>query len=238
MDLFDFNKFFNPYRETVGDASDGASRCEFYSYVIPKLVKRNKNLRVIETGTMSSKDQGAFTLIMADLIKNWTGGKIYSIDISREYLEESKKLTSNFSDVIEYVNSDSVDFLSKLNNENLDIDLLYLDSHDLNLKDPHPSAAHHLRELGAIYDSLDKDTVIAVDDNFGPDVTVEWFTLDNLDKGRIIDTCDINTGENVIGKAAYIDLFLLANKWERNTEFDAVAAGKGQFKNVYCYEKK
>ena len=47
MDLFDFNKFFNPYRETVGDASDGASRCEFYSYVIPKLVKRNKNL-VIE----------------------------------------------------------------------------------------------------------------------------------------------------------------------------------------------
>ncbi len=40
-----------------------------------------------------------------------------------------------------------------------------------------------------------------------------------------------------MGKAAYIDLFLLANEWERKTEFDAVAAEKDQFKNVYCYKK-
>jgi len=237
MDPFNFDKFFSPYRETIGDdVSGGASRCEFYSYVIPKLVKRNKNLCVIETGTMASKDQGAFTLIMADLIKNWTGGKIYSIDISREYSEECKRLTSNFSDVIEYVNSDSIDFLSKLNNENLDIDLLYLDSHDLDLKDPHPSAAHHLRELGAIYDSLDKDSIVAVDDNYGPNINVQWLSVNH--EGRVVDDELIHTGQNIIGKAAYIDLFLIANKWERKTEFDAAAAEKGQFKNVYCYEKK
>ena len=44
MDLFDFDKFFNPYRETVGDVSGGASSCEFYFYILPKLIKRNKNL--------------------------------------------------------------------------------------------------------------------------------------------------------------------------------------------------
>ena len=46
------------------------------------------------------------------------------------------------------------------------IDLLYLDSFDLDLKNPHPSALHHLKELCAIIPKLRKGTLIVVDDNF------------------------------------------------------------------------
>jgi len=239
---FDFDAFFAPYKES-GHARN-LSRYRFYSYIIPKLIKRNKKLCIVETGTMSGNHHsdpyygdiagpGGFTVIMADLIKNWTGGKLYTVDISAKNIKACRKITEPFSDVIEYVNSDSVDFLRDFerikNDKNIDIDLLILDSYDLCTPNPHPSSSHHLRELGAIYDSISEKTIIAVDDNFGPNTFVyyNWLNKD----GSIRRTEKVETKNTTIGKGAYVDLFLTANKWKRHAEFD-----EPHQQNLYCYE--
>lgn len=60
---------------------------------------------------------------------------------------------------------DSVAYLrSLLQAEPLDIDLLYLDSFDLDWRNPHPAALHHLHELCAVMPLLASGTLVMVDD--------------------------------------------------------------------------
>jgi hypothetical protein len=61
--------------------------------------------------------------------------------------------------------SDSIAYLAQLVRAgDLSIDLLYLDSYDLDWADPHPAALHHLQELCAIMPLLASGTLIMVDD--------------------------------------------------------------------------
>tara|TARA_Y100000310_G_C20535970_1_gene740860 strand:- start:487 stop:1056 length:570 start_codon:yes stop_codon:yes gene_type:complete len=187
---------------------------------------------MIETGTMwedLENNTGAFTLIMGDLIKNWTGGKLYTVDISREALDNCKKTTKEFSDSIEYVCSDSVSFLNKISAEHK-WDLIYLDSWDLHIPDPHLSADHHLKELKALYDDLSADTIVAVDDNYQPHTSIEWEWYN--DDGSVRDRESFHSGECVLGKGSYIDPFLTLQGWKRHREFD-----EPNQNNVYCYER-
>lgn len=66
---------------------------------------------------------------------------------------------------------DSIKFLWSLSKTLEDkqqyVDLLYLDSYDLDPNNYHPSAMHHLKELLAIISRLKPGTMIAVDDNLG-----------------------------------------------------------------------
>ena len=155
---FDFEAFFGKYRDLL--TKSGYSRVKFYEYVIPKLVAKNKPIYVLETGAMwlpLEDNSGAFTLVMADLIKNVTGGKIYSVDISPINIEKSKKNTEGFHEAIEFVVSDSVTYIKNLSDEfAASLDLVYLDSYDFSFPDPHPSAQHHLDELEAIYNRLNR----------------------------------------------------------------------------------
>jgi hypothetical protein len=45
------------------------------------------------------------------------------------------------------------------------IDLLYLDSYDVDFDDPHPSAMHHMKELLAAAPFISPSTLILVDDS-------------------------------------------------------------------------
>ena len=69
---------------------------------------------------------------------------------------------------VEVHTEDSVLFLSKLAAQfratGASIDLLYLDSFDLDWDNPAPSAAHHLKELAAISPVIRTDTLVVVDD--------------------------------------------------------------------------
>jgi len=200
------------------------SRQKFYNYVIPKLIAKNKPIYILETGTMHTDNQGAFTLVMGYLIKNLTGGKLYTVDISKENLDKCRDFTKEYSDVIEYIHSDSVEYLKNIS-EKIDYDLIYLDSFDLNVTDPHPSSEHHLNELKEIYDYLKKDTIIAVDDNYEPGTIIYW----DWDDGSIEE---VETGDSYIGKGAYIDPFLYHRGWKRHDEFDEQSQN-----NIYCYER-
>jgi FkbM family methyltransferase len=229
---FDFDSFIKPYENDL--KRTGESRYNFYRYVIPKLIAKQKPLYVIETGTMwvDLKDNmGAFTLIFSDLIKNWSGGKLVTIDISKEHMDNCKELTKEFSDVIEYVDSDSITYLKSLSNDEVkEIDLFYFDSFDLDLTDPEPSQQHHLNELLSVYNRVSDNVVISVDDNFLPGCWVEWEWYDS--NGNIMSTEIVETGNKIIGKGTLINEFLLEKGWERKTDIEVFPGS-----NVFLYEK-
>lgn len=229
---FNFDNFFEKYRQSI--EKSGVSRLKFYEYIIPKLVAKNKPLYILETGTMWAplKDNmGAFTLIMGDLIKNYTGGKLYTVDISKKNLGHCKIYTNNFSSHIEYVESDSVSYIKNLSDEFIaSLDLVYLDSWDFNFPQPHDSANHHLKEMMALYDRINPECPIAIDDNFLPNTYIMWNYFDS--DGNITRTERFETYDKIMGKGMYCHDFLIKNNWKRFESFDVVGAN-----NIFYYER-
>lgn len=147
----------------------------------PKLARRAKTFRrifeeleqrtldftyIVETGCARSPNgwagDGASTLLF-DAYVNYHGGKVDSVDINKDHCKNARKLTSDRTTV--YCD-DSVQFLWKLQPETT-INLLYLDSFDINFSKPHPSAMHHMKEFMAILTWLDKGSILVVDDQQG-----------------------------------------------------------------------
>ena len=215
MNNFNFEQFIEPYKEFL--IKSGVTRLEYYEYVLNKLYLLNKPIIVVETGTMWNdlqNNQGAFTLVFADFIKNYTGGKLITIDISDEHISNCKEYTKKFSDVIDYVVSDSVSYLKSLDDDFIKkIDFIFFDSYDLNLTDPLPSEIHHFRELLSVYDRLSDTVLLAVDDNLMPNNWIEWITLD--DNNNVINSVTIHATNEIIGKGTLIDRFLRDNNWKR-----------------------
>jgi predicted O-methyltransferase YrrM len=219
MNNFNFDEFIAPYKEAI--INSGKSRYHNYEYVIRNLVEKNKPLVIVETGTMWSgmeDNMGAFTLVFADLIKNHTGGKLITIDISERSINNCKETTKEYADVIEYILSDSVSYLKSMTDDEVkEIDYIYFDSYDLFVPDPAPSQLHHYRELDAVYSRLSDDIIISVDDNFLPNTWVEWLSYDN--DGNVINRTRYDVGGRILGKGTLIDLFLLQEGWKRYDDF-------------------
>jgi|688.fasta_scaffold32626_2 hypothetical protein len=219
MKKFNFETFITPYKERL--EWSGKSRLLYYEYVINKLVDLNRPIFLVETGTMWSKledNMGAFTLVFGDLIKNWTGGKLITIDISEENINKCKEVTKNYSDVIEYVISDSVSYLESMTDDDVNkIDFIYFDSYDFYVPDPVPSQLHHFRELMAVYKRLRNDVFIAVDDNFLPNCWVEWHTYH--EDGSVHTRTRYETGPRMFGKGTLIDCFLIEQGWNRKDDW-------------------
>lgn len=129
---------------------------------------------IIETGCARKEDNfqgdGMSTLIFDKMVQ-LTGGTFHSVDISPENVEFAK---SKVSDKTQVHCSDSVKFLHEasrvLKGEGRFVDLLYLDSFDLDKENTHPSSLHHLMELTAIMPCLRGGSMICVDDNISRDV--------------------------------------------------------------------
>lgn len=120
---------------------------------------------IVETGTTRLENNitgdGSST-IMFDLYCNTEkNGLVYTVDIDPSACELVRKKTSPKTMVCL---NDSVKFLATFPNPE-DIDLLYLDSFDLDWGNPHPSSLHHLKELTAVYSKLKSGCLIVVDDN-------------------------------------------------------------------------
>ena len=217
---FNLKEFLTPYKGLL--EKSGLPRLKYYEYVIEKLVNLNRPINIVETGTMwedLEQNMGAFTYIFGDLIKNYTGGKLITIDISEKNINSCKKYTKEFADIIEYVTSDSVTYLESLSDEDVqNIDLFYFDSHDLAIPDPVPSQLHHYRELAAVYKRLKPDVYLAVDDNFLPGNWIEWWTMDT--EGNITNKSIFEVGiYRILGKGTLIDHFLLTNGWQRKDDW-------------------
>ena len=129
-----------------------------------------RSLVIVETGCVRKADNwagdGQSTVLFDRYIQCAPhGGRLFTVDIDPSATSECKRLVSPG---VEVHTEDSVLFLSKLAAQfratGASIDLLYLDSFDLDWGNPAPSAAHHLKELAAISPVIRTDTLVVVDD--------------------------------------------------------------------------
>lgn len=135
------------------------------------------NPTILETGVMRPDhgdmafgDDGCSSFLFDQFI-NIHGGSFTSVDINEKNCSHARNKVSGKSKII---CSDSVPFLW---NYKGNVDMIYLDSFDLDLKNPMPSQIHHLKELCAIIKNFHSNTLIVIDDNI---------SSDNMGKGFLI----------------------------------------------------
>lgn len=155
------DKFENKYKNLLGNRYETFYKCFEYLENLQK-----EKYFILETGMARIENNygDGQSTIMFDEYINYRDGTLYSVDISPEAVAFAKTKVSEKTSLF---CQDSVQFLYSINLEkNLPhIDLLYLDSYDLNWSNPHPSAMHHVKELLAISSKLKSGTLLVVDDN-------------------------------------------------------------------------
>jgi len=207
----------------------GESRLKFINKVYYYFLSLNRPINVLETGCGHYGDCKTFasmTYIFADILNNLKGGSLLTVDINENNLNKCKELTKDFSHIINYKLGDSVDTLRNLNEAFVkSLDLIILDSYDLNLFDPNPSGIHHLQELLMLYNKINKNCLIAIDDNFLPWAWIDW-RWDNGEVQRF------ETKEKLIGKAMFCNDFLIKNDWIKD---DSILCDGH---NVFLYKYK
>jgi len=127
------------------------------------------NPLIVETGCARQEDNfegdGMSTTIF-DTFVDYHGGDFYSVDINPENVRfataKSKKANIFCGDSVSFLYYQSQAWMA----QNRKIDLLYLDSFDFDMGNPHPSSLHHIFELTAIMPCQKPGTMICVDDNF------------------------------------------------------------------------
>jgi glycosyltransferase involved in cell wall biosynthesis len=158
-DIYDFHQWFsNRFRDRL------ASRYHtFYQALLLALVRNAKHL--VETGTARDADNwagdGESTYVFGAFARRY-GCRLWTCDIEEANIATARRLTAPFKEHIEYVVSDSVEFLQKFDRP---IDLLYLDSYDFEPdEDPDPPQDHALREAQAALPALHSQSIVLVDD--------------------------------------------------------------------------
>jgi hypothetical protein len=158
----------------------------FFDSVEDKLLQRQASFRkmfqhlelierpivVVETGCVRNPDPWAMTgegqstiLFDRHLTERADGSRAYSVDINPEAVAVCR---SAVSDRVQVHEGDSVAYLNdltlQLQARKQSIDLLYLDSFDVDYNYWFPSAAHHLKELLAAWRCVTPQTLVVVDD--------------------------------------------------------------------------
>ena len=160
----------------------------------------------IETGGSQNWEDGMVGYYFANL-SNITHGKFTSVDIDPNL--ESKVYKAYYDiDPNLKINHITDDSLNLLKNPPYIPNLVHLDSWDVWLKDPLPSALHGWREFEAIESKMPIGSIIIIDDNWYPESWVEWIT--NNGKGNI--TTEIIEIKYPLGKGAHIYQWLLGNE--------------------------
>lgn len=148
----------------------------------------------VETGASQNWDDGCVGAFFAKLCQ-FTGGEFHSVDIYESIVEKSRVLYNELGVKVNHYTQDSVKFLEETN---IVPNLVHLDSWDLDLKNPFPSALHGWREFMAIEGKMPVGSIIVVDDNFFNGTWVTW----NYTDGRESERIDINYP--IVGKGSNI----------------------------------
>ena len=204
----------NDFLNEIKNFTDlGESRLKFINKMYEHFVRLDRPINILETGSgyiANNESFASMTYVFSKMIKNIKGGSLLTVDINEDHLNKCKEITKDFSDIIDYKLGDSVNVLRNLDLDFVkSLDLIILDSYDLYLFNPDPSAIHHLQELLSLYTRINKNCLIAIDDNYLPGNWIKW----NWDDGRseIFETKD-----KLIGKGMYCHDFLIKNDWIRD----------------------
>lgn len=129
-----------------------------------------KPVTIVETGCVRKPDNwggdGQSTILFDRYASTRPGSAVYTVDLDAAATAACSALVSS---AVTLYTGDSVAVLRNLARDlkakNASIDLLYLDSYDLDVNNPIPSAAHHLKELLSIASAGGKGTLVVVDDS-------------------------------------------------------------------------
>lgn len=150
-----FHRFFHP---RLGKRAGG------FAVIFEALARQPRPL-IVETGCLripgnwEGDGQSSF---MFDALARARQGLFFSIDALPESIETARRALSSAANLI---CNDSVAGLHALSRMvNGTASLLYLDSFDLDLDNPLPSAVHHILELTAARPLIGPGTIVCVDD--------------------------------------------------------------------------
>jgi hypothetical protein len=166
--------------------------------------KTKSEYTIVETGCARQAENwlgDGQSSLMFDRFINHYDGIVYTVDIDPE---ACNFLKGQVSEKTQITCADSVPFLRALSQHSgVDIDLLYLDSYDLDWNNPHPASLHHLKELCAIIPALKPGTLIVVDDSVKTLGVIPQ--PDETDSMGYVGVRDMG----VFGKGMYVDDFLI-----------------------------
>lgn len=151
---------------------------------------------ILETGTSA---YGTDSSRLFDMYVRNFGGEFYSVDINSY---PSKRLKFAKSKYTKFFVMDSVKFLSNLEaiTGKKSVDLVYLDSWDVDWSNPLPSARHGERELCALTPYLLPGTIVIVDDT---PKTIDWIPiLDQPIAKDFVDQFGVLPGKGAFLKVA------------------------------------
>jgi hypothetical protein len=115
-------------------------------------------LVIVETGTSA---WGADSTRLWDQYIRCFGGELKSVDLRSE---PSHNLRNKTSPRTHLTIGDSVEFLSALRDSGFQADLIYLDSFDVDWRDPNPAEQHGLKEFLIAREILRNKGIILIDD--------------------------------------------------------------------------
>ena len=130
-----------------------------------------KSPLIVESGIASAGTRS--TYMFNEYVRKY-GGRLWSVDINRDLVDNN---AGNMCPATTLVHGDSVQFFNDWASENKKADVIYLDSYDLDFYNPDPSGMHGLAEYNALKTSIQKGTLMLVDDTPS---TPYW--IDNRDR--------------------------------------------------------
>jgi hypothetical protein len=147
-----------------------AARASSFTKAFEHLDTFDRPVLIVETGCTRQEGNwagdGGSTLLFDKYARFHPGSTVLSVDIDLNATTLCKSLVS---DLVRVHTGDSVNFLRGLADsppEGFDgVDLLYLDSFDVNFDDVFPSAFHHMKELVAAAPMIRGKTLVMVDDS-------------------------------------------------------------------------
>jgi hypothetical protein len=180
-----------------------AQRADTFSKVFSYLNGFGRPITIVETGCVREKDSwegdGQSTILFDRYAEFHPGSIVFSVDIDATAAALCRSLVRP---EVHIHTGDSVAFLKSLAENppfaGKSIDLLYLDSYDVNLQYPVPSATHALKELLVSLPLLSSETLVVVDDS-----PMSFLGLANPDRSiTMIDAPRIGGKGHLIGEFA------------------------------------
>lgn len=158
-------RFARDYRPRLSKRADG------FAALFAELAQMPGPLLILETGTLrlpanwEGDGQSSYLFDVFVQAEQALGrpGEFLSIDLSLDSIAAARRVCSGVANLI---CNDSVRALHSLARllDGRKASLLYLDSFDLDVADPLPSATHHMMELAAAAPLLTTGSLVAVDD--------------------------------------------------------------------------
>ncbi|MCE9583957.1 MAG: class I SAM-dependent methyltransferase [Planctomycetes bacterium] len=150
--------------------SDFHLRARSWKVLLEACLGLGRPLTIVETGTAC--DNGSTWLF--HLLTRSTGGVVHTIDINEDLCgfvsEVASKVGAGEEIVVHCGDSPSV-----LRTFRDPIDVLYLDSYDVDWTNPSGSMEHHLQELKAAWPLLARRSIVAFDDTPSGGAFAPWW---------------------------------------------------------------